>query len=240
MKHGHSPSGGSARAAYGDQRIVEDRVRRFLPMVHKAAWHIYGAGRDGLDVEDLVQVGLMALTECARRHDGPTEDGFAAYAKMRVRGAMFDVLRKMAPISRGAIKRLEQYAREKASFNGAHGRNPTVAELAELLEISADDVLALEHEQIEIGSIDAVYSDSAATFATPEPNALVQLCAAEDSNRLAQAIAALPERLQQVLQMYFVEELNLAEIAAVLEVSVPRIHQLKASAIGKLEALLTA
>lgn len=240
MKHGHSPSGGSARAAYGDQRIVEDRVRRFLPMVHKAAWHIYGAGRDGLDVEDLVQVGLMALTECARRHDGPTEDGFAAYAKMRVRGAMFDVLRKMAPISRGAIKRLEQYAHKKASFNGAHGRNPTVAELAALLEISADDVLALEHEQIEIGSIDAFYSDSAATFATPEPNALVQLCTAEDSNRLAQAIAALPERLQQVLQMYFVEELNLAEIAAVLEVSVPRIHQLKASAIGKLEALMTA
>ena len=64
-------------------------------MVHRAAWHIYGAGREGLEVEDLIQAGIVALTECAQRHNGPTEDGFAAYAKIRVRGAMFDLIRKL-------------------------------------------------------------------------------------------------------------------------------------------------
>lgn len=238
MKQGHSPSLGFARAAYGDRHIVEDRIRRFLPLVHKAAWHIYGAGRDGLEVDDLVQVGLMALTECARRHDGPTEDGFAAYAKMRVRGAMYDVLRKMAPVSRGTIKRLAQHAEAKATFNRTHGRDPTLDELAALIDMTVADVVALEQEQIELGSIDATYNDQMSAFAAPEPDALAQICAAEDSDRLAHEIDRLPERLQQVLQLYFVNELNLTEIAAILEVSVPRIHQLKTSAVEKLRSAL--
>jgi RNA polymerase sigma factor for flagellar operon FliA len=56
--------------------------------------------------------------------------------------------------------------------------------------------------------------------------------------QVAAAIAGLPERLQMVIQLYFVEELNLAEIAEVLSVSVPRVHQLKAQALDKLRAAL--
>ncbi|HEY6816198.1 MAG TPA: sigma factor, partial [Croceibacterium sp.] len=73
-----------ARAYRGE---VAGRVTRFMPMVRKLAWHLAGSAGPSLDVEDLMQVGLVALTECAQRHDGPGEDGFAAYAKLRVRGA---------------------------------------------------------------------------------------------------------------------------------------------------------
>ncbi|MGB3740108.1 MAG: sigma-70 family RNA polymerase sigma factor, partial [Pontixanthobacter sp.] len=69
-------------------------------------------------------------------------------------------------------------------------------------------------------------------------DALAQICAAEDSDRLAHAIASLPERLQQVMQLYFIDELSLAEIAAALNVSVPRLDKLKASAIEKLRDAL--
>ncbi len=243
MKHDHSQlntaTARSLRGAYGNQRQIEDRVRRFLPLVHKAAWHIFGSGRDGLEVEDLVQVGLMALTDCARRHDGPTEDGFAAYAKMRVRGAMFDTLRKMAPVSRGAIKRLAQCEHWRTTFQTTHGRAPTTGELAELMDITPEAMAALEAEHIRIGPMDDEYDDHSTVFASDEPDAFAQICAMQDGERLATAIATLPERLQQVLQLYFVEELNLAEIAETLAVSVPRIHQLKASALDKLRAQLT-
>ena len=101
MKHDHKAF--AAAAAYkGD---TADRIRRFLPMVRRLAWHVHGSGRPGIELEDLVQSGLVALTECARKHAGPTEDGFAAYAKMRVRGAMVDLIRRTVPLSRGGTER---------------------------------------------------------------------------------------------------------------------------------------
>ncbi len=227
-----------ASPAHADQRAVEDRVRRFLPLVHKAAWHIYGAGRDGMEIEDLVQTGLAALTECARRHQGPGEDGFAAYAKMRVRGAMFDVLRKSAPGTRGAMKRIAACEREKAAFRASSGREPALAELAKLLNIDQAAVLSLEQENIRLGSLDALYDDRSKAFADEEPDPFQLLAEQEDGETLTRCIAQLPERLQTVLQLYFVEELNLAEIAQILDVSIPRIHQLKASALGKMREML--
>ena len=76
---------------------VGDRVTRFLPMVRKLAWHLSGSGGPTIDVDDLMQAGLVALTECAQKHDSPSDDGFAAYAKLRVRGAMVDLLRSASP-----------------------------------------------------------------------------------------------------------------------------------------------
>lgn len=256
MKHDHAPftppncnrPNPAARQAYAaspsaDQRQIEDRVRRFLPLVHNAAWHIYGTGRDGMEVEDLVQVGLIALTDCARRHEGHVEergeDGFAAYAKMRVRGAMFDCLRKSAAASRGAMKRMAARERERAGFLSLHGREPSLAELAELLGIDQASLLGIEAENIQLGSIDLLYDETSTAFADDELDPFQALAEQQDSAALTACIAQLPERLQTVLQLYFVEELNLTEIAEVLEVSVPRVHQLKASALLKLREVLT-
>ncbi len=245
MKHAHSAftvHAASAHAGYTDPRVIEDRVRRFLPLVHKSAWHIYGAGRDGLEVEDLVQAGLVALTDCARRHEpaatGGIEDGFAAYAKMRVRGAMFDCLRKLAPVSRGAMQRLARCEQHRTTFRGTAGRDPTPSEMAELMGITQEAMLALEQEQVQLTPLDTIYDDHAAAFAGAEPDPFAQLCERQENARLADCVAQLPERLQLVLQLYFTEELNLSEIADVLEVSVPRVHQLKALALEKVKALL--
>jgi len=123
----HDPAGFAAAAAYGRTRdTVEDRVRRFVPMVRKAAWHIHGAGRDGLEIEDLMQAGFIALTEAARNHaqthPGPGEDGFAAYAKIRVRGAMFDLVRKTMPESRGAVSRRRRVDHAQGKLRQQLGR----------------------------------------------------------------------------------------------------------------------
>lgn len=239
MKHTPISPNNSLAKAYTDQRAVEARIRDFVPMVRKAAWHIYGSGRDGLEIEDLIQVGMMALTEAARRHDRDGEDGFAAYAKMRVRGAMFDTLRKMAPDSRGLMKRRRELEQAREKYSSLNGRLPSIAELAVLLDLDEAQILAMDQEGVRMVPIDASYDESSIDFADDEPDALMAMVAQENSAALAEAIASLPERLQLVLQLYFVEELNLAEIAETLDVSVPRVHQLKASAIEKLrEALI--
>ena len=234
----HPAAGGAAMRAYrGD---VADRVRRFLPMVRRQAWHVHGSGRPGIEVEDLVQAGLVALTECAQKHSGPTEDGFAAYAKMRVREAMVDLIRRAVPLSRGVSGRRRQLAEKEAALRNALGREPKPRELAQALGIDEAELAALRDasEPLRFDSLDDAYSDQNMAFAAETPDSFALLADEETRGAVIAAITQLPDRLKLIVQLYFVEELNLAEIAEVLQVSVPRIHQLKAQAIDKLRASL--
>ena len=239
MKHDHK-SFGVARpsgVAGAYQTDAASRIRAFLPMVRRLAWHVNGAGRPGVEVEDLIQAGLVALTECAQRHAGPGEDGFAAYAKMRVRGAMVDLIRRTVPLSRGASERRRLLRDTEQTLRTELGREPTSAELAQALGMDEGelDMLRSSQEPLRFESIDEVYSDSNMAFADNGPDSLELLQGEEVRGLVIQAISALPERLQLVVQLYFVEELNLSEIAAVLSVSIPRVHQLKAQALDHLK-----
>lgn len=236
MKH-DSRSFSVAAAYAGD---VADRVRRFMPMVRRLAWHVNGSGRPGIEIEDLMQAGLVALTECAQRHEGPNEDGFAAYAKLRVRGAMVDLVRRHAPISRGANDRRKRLEAKSRELEVTLGRPPERVELAEALNISLVELegLRTSSQPVHFEAIDAVYSDHDMAYADQEPDGSALLEQAEMREALIGAIGQLPERLQLVVQLYFVEELNLSEIAEVIAVSVPRVHQLKAQALSRLRASL--
>jgi RNA polymerase sigma factor for flagellar operon FliA len=245
MKQDHasftsSPSASSRRIAGAYHGDVADRVRRFLPMVRRLAWHVNGTGRAGIELEDLIQAGLVALTECAQKHAGPTEDGFAAYAKLRVRGAMVDLIRRTVPLSRGAAVRGRQLREKEGELRGLLGRDPTVPELARALGIDDAQLEAMRGTSLPLrfDAIDEVYSDHDAAFADQTPDSLAIMQDEEQRGAIVQAIADLPERLRLVISLYFVEELNLAEIAQVLQVSIPRVHQLKAQALGKLRESL--
>jgi RNA polymerase sigma factor for flagellar operon FliA len=240
MKHDQRPfttatarSSAIAGAYRGD---TADRIRRFLPMVRRLAWHVHGTGRPGIELDDLIQAGLVALTECSQRHAGPGEDGFAAYAKMRVRGAMVDLIRRTIPLSRGAVERRRQLRDAETELRGTLGRDPLPAELAAAMGIDEIELASLRSssEPLRFESIDEIYSDGDMAFADVGPDSLAILEDEELREHLLGAIAGLPERLQLVVQLYFVEELNLAEIAEVLTVSIPRVHQLKAKAIEHL------
>jgi RNA polymerase sigma factor for flagellar operon FliA len=232
------PYRSSVAAAYGD--AVGDRIRRFVPMVRRQAWHLHGSGREGIEVEDLMQAGMVALTECAHRHDGPSEDGFAAYAKMRVRGAMVDLIRRHVPLSRGATERRRTLRDKESKLRAELGREPLPHELATALGMGENELEAMRSasEAVRFEPIDQAYADDDMAFADQSPDAAALLENAELRSAVAAAIASLPERLQLITQLYFVEELNLAEIAQVLEVSIPRVHQLKAQALDKLRAAL--
>ncbi|MFM9935856.1 MAG: sigma-70 family RNA polymerase sigma factor [Novosphingobium sp.] len=228
----------SFAAARAYQGGAADRIRRFLPMVRRLAWHVHGSGRTGIEIDDLVQAGLVALTECAQKHNGPTEDGFAAYAKLRVRGAMVDLVRRSTPLSRAASDRRRTLRDASAALTTTLGRAPSEDELAEAMGVTANALAELRaaSEPLRFEPIDDAYSDSDSAFADDRPDSFELLADEQTRGQVAAAVAALPERLQMVIQLYFVEELNLAEIAGVLSVSVPRVHQLKAQALEKLRA----
>ncbi len=243
MKHDQSnvaKAAAASAAGYSaaDRVTVDDRVRRFMPMVRRAAWHIFGMGREGLEVEDLISVGVVALTECAMRHSGPTEDGFAAYAKIRVRGAMLDQIRKLLNDSRTARKKRAAYEATLSDLRGELGREPSRGEVGERLGVSDAELLEIEASSVTVTSISDEYDESNTAFASDDPDPFEVLSGIEDRERLIVAMAQLPDRLKLVLQLFFVEELNLTEIAEVLEVSVPRVHQIRAKALKDLRTLM--
>lgn len=237
MKHDHSNF--NARRAYASG--VDDRVAQFLPMVRKLAWYYEGSCNGSIDIDDLLQAGLIALTECAQRHDRPSDDGFAAYAKMRVRGAMIDLLRAQSHHTRGALQMRRKLEQATDGLRGELGREPSASELARGMHVSLAELHDIRRQlYTSMSSIEDCYSDSDPAFRSEDPDAEAKLLQVEDRAGLAQAIAALPERLQLVVKLHFVEELNLTEIAAVLEVSVPRVHQLKSAALEKLRLTIAA
>lgn len=242
MKHDHAsfPATYASQYANVSRDLVEDRVRRFLPLVRRSAWHIYGMGREGLEVEDLIQTGILALTECALKHTGPTEDGFAAYAKIRVRGAMLDQIRRLLNDSRSARKRRAACDKAFEALRSELGRDPSRAEIARKLGISDEELLEIEASAITVTSISDEYDETNTAFAADGPDPFAVLSQMEDRERLVAAMQQLPERLMLVLQLFYVEELNLTEIAEVLSVSVPRIHQLRARALKDLKKLMEA
>ena len=228
----------SARAAYaeGDARLLQ----QFLPLVKKLAWHLAPSAGPAMDVDDLMQVGLIALTECARRHDRPTDDGLAAYAKLRVRGAMIDAIRKLQSDSRGARSERREIEAARAVLAGGLGREPSEAELAARLGITAAELAERQRRAMQVRHVEMTdaYDDRQSAFASEDFTGEDLLLEAESRAALAAALGDLPERHGLVIQLYFLEELNLAEIAAVLDVSVPRVHQLKAAALKALKFAL--
>lgn len=244
MKHDPASFGASYAQGHASRDVIEDRVRRFLPLVRRSAWHIYGMGRPEfagtLEIEDLIQTGILALTECAQRHDRDTEDGFAAYAKIRVRGAMLDQIRRLLSDTRGARKKRAAYDRAVEGLRAQSGRDPSRAEIARAMGISDGELLEIEASAITLTSISDEYDETSTAFAAEGPDPFEMLCEVENRERLIAAMGKLPERLTLVLQLFYVEELNLTEIAEVLEVSVPRVHQLRAKALGDLRKLMEA
>jgi RNA polymerase sigma factor for flagellar operon FliA len=237
MKHDHAAIAAATKAYREDPM---DRIRKFMPLLRRLAWNMHGAGSSEIEVEDLVQTGLVALTECISRHQNESDDGFAAYVKVRVKGAMIDLLRRNATISRGAMERRREMRANERALQLEFGRQPTHPELAARMGISEGELAAtrVAATPLRFDKLEECYSDSDPAFADDEPDSFDRLCDAEASTYLSEAIHTLGSRHQLVIQLYFVEELNLSEIANILDVSIPRAHQIKAQALAELRATL--
>lgn len=228
-----------AGAARGYRTPADALVRANLGLVRRIAWHVHGSS-GGLEVDDLVQIGLIALVEAGRTTTETEPAAFASYARTRVRGAMIDELRRAAPQGRGDMARRQRFARAERALGVRLGREPTPHELAADLQIPIGRFMEQRAASASVRFEPLPETGEGALFADDRPDALTRLLDAEDATGLATALTRLSERHQLVLQLYFVDELNLAEIGAVLGVSTPRCHQIKASALAALRALLDA
>jgi RNA polymerase sigma factor for flagellar operon FliA len=222
------------------QRDPERLVRNHLGLVRKLAWHTHARVSTALDIEELVQIGMVALIEAARTFEDRGHAAFATYATVRVRGSMIDALRKQATLCRSALRRRRELNAARAQLAGQLGRPATEAELAAHLGIPLPELHEAVNatQGVRYESIDEVYSDHSIWFAADEPDAFERAESNELRAALVDALRTLPDREATVLQLYFVEELNLEEIGQTLGVGAARVCQIKKAALAKVRKML--
>lgn len=217
----------------------ERLARQYMPLVRKIAWHVHGRVSTAIEVEDLLQIGMVALVEAANSFEDRGL-GFGAYAQLRVRGAMIDHLRRQATLCRSAMAKRKELAKVRGGLEQRLGRLPTEAEMSNAMGLDPADFreIADSVEMVQHTSMDEVYSDQSMWFADVEDRADQVLERESLKKALAACIGELPQREAMVLQLYFVEELNLEEIGQTLDIGAARVCQIKKAALDKLREKL--
>lgn len=215
-------------------------IRANQKLVHKVARQIFHRVSISIPVEDLVQVGQIALIEAARNFVDRGTAAFSTYATLRVRGAMIDELRKSATISRSALRQRRQFEKVQTDFRTEFGRSPTEAEMAANVDMAIGAYRAAlgSMQAIEYRSIEEEYSDTSSCFADLSPAADETFDLERRKEAMAAIIARLPQREQTILRLFFVDECSLVEIGTIFDVGPARICQIKKRALDTLREQL--
>lgn len=220
----------------------ERLIDQYTPLVKRIAHHLMAKLPASVEVDDLIQNGMIGLIDALARFEDGQGAQFETYAMQRIRGAMLDGLRENDWLPRGLRKEMRRVETMIQKLEHAHGRPPSEQELAAALGMSLADYqrLLLEargHQLVYIEDLageDEDYLERHAVGSAPDP---LELLEDEDLRRaLAAAIEGLPERERLVMALYYEQDLNLREIGAVLGVTESRVCQLHAQAVARLRA----
>jgi RNA polymerase sigma factor for flagellar operon FliA len=219
----------------GDQLIIAH-----MPMVKRVAVHLRSRIPPFMELDELVQVGMIGLIEAARGFDPTRGIEFESFAVSRIRGAILDEVRRLSSRSRSAVAFHQSNSQASKALTAELGRLPSAAELASRLgkEIDQYQKERDSAHRFEMQSLDLV-GDEALNIADDsarQPQAIVEH--QQLMQTLADAIDGLSERERLTMHLYYVEELNLKEIGAVLGVTESRVSQILSTTAKKLRQLM--
>ncbi|RYF23907.1 MAG: RNA polymerase sigma factor FliA [Comamonadaceae bacterium] len=224
-------------------------IRQHVPLVRRIAHHMIAKLPPNVELDDLIQVGMMGLSEALTRYEASQGVQFETFATQRIRGAMLDELREGDWMSRSSRKSQKEIEQALHRMEQKLGRSPLESEIAEELGLSLEDYQTLlgkvrgtqlvyledmsRGDDDEEGFLDRHVADSEA-----DPMAVLRDQRLKAS--LVTAIKSLPEREQYIMGMYYEHDMNLKEIAAVLGVTESRVCQLHSQSIARLRAKMRA
>jgi RNA polymerase sigma factor for flagellar operon FliA len=223
--------------SYSSEELVTEHVE----LVKKIAHHLAARLPSTVDVNDLMQSGMVGLLEASANFDESRGASFETYAGIRIRGAMLDDIRKHDWTPRSVHHKYRRVTEAMHSVEAETGRAATSEEVAEKLEISLDEY----HKILADSACSRLFSYEETleeptlqrkppSSNTPRPDQ--QLFQDQFREQLAGSIDQLPEREKLVLSLYYEQELNLKEIGAVLDVSESRVCQIHGQAVMRLRA----
>jgi len=222
-------------------------IENYMPMVRRAAARMIGHLPANVEIDDLIQAGVMGLMEAMQRYEEGHGAQFETFAMQRVRGAMLDELRGSDWVPRSVRKGQRDIASAVHTLEHRLHRAPTDSEIAEHMGVSLDTYHGM---LVDVRSAQLIYTDDYETDdgethyldrhieADERSDPAAQLADRRFREALVAAIGDLPEREQFVMSMYYEHDMNLREIAAVLGVTESRVCQLHSQSIARLRARL--
>ncbi len=217
-----------------DRRARERLISEHVPMARRIARKM-SRRADAATREDLESSAMMGLVEAANRYDFERREPFAAFAYRRIQGAVLDGMRRSDLLPRRVRSLANRTARVMAELEQELGRSPEHSEVAQRLDVS------MERYQREIRLLPDVCfveltSDLAPANSRPEEEAVDQVERRRMIEKVKAALITLPERDQQILSLYYAEDLTYLEIGKMLGVSEARICQLHGRAIRRIRS----
>ncbi len=219
---------------------INQLVNDHINLVKKISWHLHGRVNSIIDIEDIIQIGMLGLISAAQNYVPQKNASFASYASIRVKGEILDYLRKSSNLDRTTISIKKNSEKAIHYLRNKLGREPYQNEIAIELGIDSDKYLEWSHafEASVTKSLDDSYDEYSNWFVSHDLNPEEQINETELRDNLKQTLTKLEGKEALIIQLYFVEELNIYEIAEVLDVSTGRVSQIKTSAIRRIREQL--
>lgn len=220
-------------------------VERYAPLVKRIAYHLLARLPASVQLDDLIQAGMIGLLEASGKYNAEKGASFETYAGIRIRGAMLDEVRKGDWAPRSVHRNARMVSDAIRIVEARTGRDAKDQEVAAELKVSLDEYYALLGDTLgsRLFSFDDLFQageqgDSEAAMGSTHSEPFRDLEDERFQKALAEAIDGLPEREKLVLSLYYDEELNLKEIGQVLGVSESRVSQLHSQCAARLRARL--
>ncbi|MEJ2360237.1 MAG: RNA polymerase sigma factor FliA [Gammaproteobacteria bacterium] len=226
-------------------RIVRNEiVEKHAPLVKRIACHLINRLPASVQLEDLIQAGMIGLLEASRNYDQDQGASFETYAGIRIRGAMLDEIRKNDWAPRSVHRKARMVAEAVRNIEHTHGRDARDTEIADMLEISLDEYYKIlqdnsYHKVLSVEDMGLGEESLLDNISDNSPGILDGLQKDDMQQIIAEAVASLPERERLVMALYYDEELNLREIGAVMGVSESRVSQIHSQAVIRLQARMS-
>ena len=218
-----------------------------MPLVKRLAHHMKAKLPPSVEVDDLVQAGMIGLLDAISRYEETHGAQFETYAVLRIRGAMLDELRNSDWLPRSMRQNMRKIEAAMSSLQQKLGHPPTESEVAKLLKLSLSEyqdmlgdggghqLLYYEDFHSNEGEGNDSFLDR---YAVDDADPLRSLLDGDFRQAVIDAIDALPPREKILMGLYYEEEMNLKEIGAVMGVSESRVSQLHTQAVARLRAAL--
>lgn len=223
-------------AASETHRQLVEQYGRLVRTVARRIWRRLPPHARGFEEDDLVSVGIIGLLDAHDRYEERDGIAFESFAEFRIKGAILDEIRRHDFFPRRLRAKANKLRRAEAQIEAREKRSATDDEVAEVMEMTTEEVRKLRGEVAPYSFVDT--DDECITLRSPFPNPDRLLLEKELRQRLVKALDALGERHKLVLDLYYNQELKLKEIAEVLEVSEGRVSQLKSEAVRNVRDLL--
>jgi RNA polymerase sigma factor FliA len=229
---------------YKNQINEWQQIEKHATLVHRIGHHLLARLPPDVMLDDLLQAGMIGLLEAIKNYDGTKGASFETYAGIRIRGSMLDEVRRGDWVPRSVHRNAREIAKSIRDIENKTGRDARDTEVAQALGVTMLEY----HKMLQdaqagyILAFDDMSADENSNYtpgiAEKDSEPVQRIENYDFRDKLADAIANLPEREKLILALYYDEELNLKEIGEILGVSESRVSQINSQAVLRLQSRL--